>query len=252
MGSLVKVGKCTGTLVAPDTVLTADHCKVLPGEILSLYSEGSQKSCQSASVSSVLPPPSNRKMLVPPGYIGPVQVPDLKLLKLSQPLCGKPIPVCKEGLDEASSWKVAGFGARGGSRIFPMSATLPQKIKSQNEFIGLVKWKETPDHQNAKKELEEFYQFYSEHNWITHPSRNKADFICSGDSGGPVYRSTGEDTCIGGIVMAGVLGFCDETTAGLYVSLGKWSNWIEESIKVRSPSTNKESVVPSESHKGQQ
>jgi secreted trypsin-like serine protease len=126
---------CSGTLVAPTTVLTAGHCGSLTGELLATPI-GYPPSAIQVTIGAETPGgPGERipvtAVVIPPSYLN-TQGSDVTLLRLEHPATTKPVAIAGRG--EESLWAagtpalIVGFGAtKEGGALAPhlQEATVP-------------------------------------------------------------------------------------------------------------------------------
>jgi uncharacterized protein (TIGR03382 family) len=200
-------GTCTGTLIAPDVVLTAGHCAgIKPTQVIANTIDYSASDGVRVQVAKTEAYPNWQAEY------------DVAVLVLASPIEGvTPRKVgtgCTfQGVVRNTSVRLVGFGA---------TDDLGQTANTQlRQAMTAVTDPECTGGQGCKKEIAPGGEFVA-------GGSGTAD-SCFGDSGGPVYLETPTGTVVIGAVSRGVDG--SDTPCGgggIYVRTDKLIDWIEE------------------------
>jgi hypothetical protein len=203
---------CTGTLIAPNAVLTAGHCKELHDRIWVGNEVG--RSGTQYRVSRHERHPDWTKGLLN----------DLMLLILEKPVKGvKPRGLAPSAvIDAATDGRAVGFGTT------DLAGTVGYGLKQQvdvpivsNACKGKVK---------GKKDGQVYGCHLGTEIVAGKPFLNRDS--CKGDSGGPLYVAKGKGWLLAGVTSRGTdLGVTMCGDGGLYTRVDKYLTWIESVLK---------------------
>jgi uncharacterized protein (TIGR03382 family) len=200
-------GTCTGTLIAPDVVLTAGHCAgINPTQVIANTVDYSQSGGIRIQVAKTEAYPNWQAEY------------DVAVLVLASPIEG--VAPRKVGTSctfrdftRSTAVRLVGFGATDS-----MGQTANTQLK---QAMTAVTDPECTGGQGCKKQIAPGGEFVA-------GGTGSAD-SCFGDSGGPVYLDTPTGTVVVGAVSRGVDG--SDTPCGgggIYVRTDKLVNWIQE------------------------
>jgi trypsin len=204
---------CTGTLISPDTVLTAGHCSSLTGGV-GMASPASYPpqsitvrigNHQSNTGGEVVPV---SRVIMQPSYIGPGATHDISLLRLSRNATKTPVKV--SGTAETARWapgtseQIVGWGVTRENGSAPntlQKATVPIVADSTCD------------------------QNYDDFGGIDQTTEICAGFpqggvdTCQGDSGGPMFNGSGTSMRVVGATSWGD-GCARPNRPGVYARVG--------------------------------
>jgi secreted trypsin-like serine protease len=217
--------QCTGTVVAPNLILTAGHCaedmrtgvvnkpsgyRVVTGALDPMAPGG--------SVSTVL------GVIVYPGLLRRVDAGDAALLVLSSPVTAPAIALATSS--EAGHLQAGSAAVMAGWGITSFDQRLPtERLRSATTVLQGRKW--------CAANAPPFYP-KSELCTITPPSY--ATGACAGDSGGPLLSRApagGEFVQIG--IAVHVYGRCSTRRPSVFVSAGSIASWVHTWIDAYKP-----------------
>jgi Trypsin len=192
---------CTGTLVAPNVIVTAGHCvargcstRVFVGPDVNKTMEGEVIAVTSASVH--------------PGYQPPqVNTNDVAVLILAKDVTGvPPRSIAPPGVVEvATSVVVVGYGHTdiAGSTGYGIRRRVDVPLVSNSELVG----------------QDPTIEFVAGRPFLERDS-------CSGDSGGPVYIDLNGSWFLVGVTSRGVPGRRTCGDGGIYSTVAEFEDWI--------------------------
>ncbi len=190
--STVLIGECSGTLIAPDLVLTASHCVTHKNEVKAVHLRGGERH-------KVLAIQAN------PDWSGADEDTDgdIALLLISPDLKGTPARLLEDPrvLVKGATVTIAGFGA-----------TKP--VDDGHDGFGTLR--------STTVKIDEIYQSHIE----TDESHGHTN--CNGDSGGSAFIEVNGVTYLWGVVSGGDLK-CREI--GEYVRVDAYRAWIDATAK---------------------
>lgn len=225
---------CTGTVVAPNLVLTAGHCvydmstgATWPSSDFKVFT-GSVNPLADGTLSLV------SKVILDPGFT-PVSVAsglwddyDAALLTLTDPTSAEPIELAS-GSDSdlyaaGTEAQFAGWGETSGS-----STSLPAVLQTAPTVVQSQGW-------CANEETTVFAApFDSADQICTLDTPSDATSVCWGDSGGPLVVTNSSGTPVEiGITYGGDAG-CDPTYANYFTSVSAISPWVNGELSELAP-----------------
>jgi secreted trypsin-like serine protease len=199
---------CTGTLIAPNVVVTAKHCPAaLP--ITRVFLKGND----------ITRPASGEEVRVAEVFLHPDKKVDLAVLLLETNATVPPRHVAQgTEMDGAKVAQLVGFGT------VDLGGTVGYGIKRQVK-VGIVSLDCSDPADVAKYGCRSDYEVVAGHRGLKKDS-------CRGDSGGPLYIAAPED--VGGYYLLGATsrGSLDAKAVcgdgGVYVRVDKFLDWIKE------------------------
>jgi trypsin len=227
---------CSGTVVAPNVILTAGHCavdtsttplitfnpswyQVMTGSVSDLT--GGQVS----GVSQVLPYPDFETFTN--GY-GTTPDRDLALLQLSTPTSAPVIPLATSS---DSFLYVAGTGSQiaGWGLTQGLSNALPDTLDAANTVVQSTTYCQA----QANLAFHAIYDSAAEMCAIDAPYDTEG--ICEGDSGGPLIAADSNGNAVEiGLTSWGAT-TCNTATPGFFTNLMTFSAWISSQIQLMQP-----------------
>lgn len=221
----LKNGMCSGTMIAPNVVLTAAHCRDLFGEprFVAQIDDGPTQPCDISPVVAHAYAPGAL-----PELPMRVHAPDLLLLRLEKPLChAQPAAYAREDLVDGETALGAGHG-RGNPR-FGQATAFELRLIPAAEAAGAVR-----PLTDAYRELLEIGGRIHRYALAV---RAGASF-CFGDSGGPVYRIDEDGGALVFAVNSAVLPHEEHGTPGceraylqLMTPVAPHAAWIESQLR---------------------
>ncbi len=214
-------GSCSGTVVAPNVVLTAGHCvteSVAPIEasrytvVTGAVNRLSNTAVRS-SVSKVIPYPGFK--LGGPGC-SPLCGHDAGLLVLSQPIATPPIPMATSPADATLLAPGTKAFEAGWGLTSPSGTEIPEDLYWTSTIIQCVGVVECGEHE-------------AEFSIVSGNSSPKG--TCEGDSGGPLWSETSEGPVEIGLTSRGYSGTCNVTIS---TRVDEIEPWIQEQIAANS------------------
>lgn len=168
-------GMCTGSVLAPNVILTAAHCRDLFGEV-QLVAHIHAKATKPCAISMV-----EESVYIPqaqPILYSKVHAPDILLLKLATPLCGVQSAVLEKSpmlSDDVFYGAGHGRGNKKYGEIEKFELQVIENSKAESFIFPMDEW------------VVEFMQEGLNYYQFALPVKEQTSF-CYGDSGGPVYR----------------------------------------------------------------
>jgi hypothetical protein len=205
---------CTGTLIAPDVVVTAGHC----------YVDGAMRVAIGVDVTRPDKIVPVRKTVRHPDYGGPAgrYRNDLTLLFLAEPVTGVPprVIATTAQADAARDVLVVGYGTTDADGRFGFGrrrlAVLPVACAGC-------------DGCDASFGCNAGFELVAGRLALGRDS-------CAGDSGGPIYVSDRANVVVAGATSRAVRGSPHDCgDGGIYVRLDKYQRWIDEQIAANRP-----------------
>lgn len=216
-------GMCTGTVIAPHTVLAAAHCRDLFGkvEIAALIGAGPTAPCNVAEVEDVAFVEDAVREL-------PLRVhaPDILLIRLKTPLCGaSPAALDFTPLKTGDVLNGAGHG-QGNKKFGEVESFALRVIDSKDAHAQVL-----PIDEDSEALLTTGAKTYL----FALPEISGSSF-CHGDSGGPVYTEVAGEMKVRGVNGAilpneakGAAG-CDGAYLQILTPIAPYKEWIEAKI----------------------
>jgi secreted trypsin-like serine protease len=199
---------CTGTLIAPNAVLTAGHCKQLHTRIFIGNDVDGRGKVVRVKRHVRHPKWTSR-------YAN-----DLMLLILEQPVKGvKPRALAKASqIDAATDGRVVGFGTT------DLAGTIGYGVKQQTD-VPIVS-SACSAKVGSKKDSTVYGCHVSKEIVAGKPLLNHD--TCKGDSGGPLYIAVGKSWALAGVTSRGTdLGMSMCGDGGLYTRVDEYAAWIK-------------------------
>jgi trypsin len=220
------VFQCTGTLISPDTVLTAGHCSSMTSaaNFASPASYPPQTinvrigHHQNGTGGEVVPV---SRVIVQPSYIGPGATHDISLLKLSRAATKTPVKVA--GAAETARWAPGTTETIVGWGVTRENGSAPNTLQKAN--VPIV----------ADATCDANYEDFG---GIDETSEICAGFpqggtdTCQGDSGGPMFNGTGTSMRVVGATSWGD-GCARPNRPGVYARVG--DQVLREWIRTQDP-----------------
>jgi hypothetical protein len=193
---------CSGTLIAPNVVVTADHCKGVSRVFLGGHDVSKPSDGETIAVKNQF---SHREV-------------DLRILILEHPSTVKPRPVARtDQAAKAKSAMLAGFGT------VDLDGTVGYGIKRKLLKELPIASISCSDPSDPKK-----YGCLPNREIVAGHRGLRAD-SCRGDSGGPLYIKDDGEYLLLGVTSRGVKdGFTTCGDGGVYVRVDLCLDWIEE------------------------
>jgi secreted trypsin-like serine protease len=212
--------RCTGTLIAPDVVITAGHCSEFATRIF--IGDAVPKDEADLAAKGVIAAGTPTRH---PGYNDQTKENDLTVIKLDAPVAAKPCRIAPTALIDAAAYgRVVGFGA-----------TEPDGIVG----YGTKMWVDVPiasagcnGQLDGETDAAAYACFLGRELVAGKPMLAKDS--CNGDSGGPFYLDAGNDDWF----VAGATSRMTNKAmhncgdGGIYVRLDAYRDWIESVAQV--------------------
>jgi secreted trypsin-like serine protease len=224
---------CTGILLNDHVVLTAAHCLSHgPSGYYVYLPEAFDRAECKASLSQEISLPPNSKA----NDDGDV-LPDLGLIRLSQPLCTPAKVILDSKVSVGDKLRAAGFGT-GSARTRPdyFDMTVIPSDKKTLKDIYTTNGPKGPTEMDEWKEIEPYQKEYAE-NFIFALADLESATLCSGDSGGPIYREVQGVVHLVGVVRGAFMhsekgvAACYGAYVQLFSPVGPHLDWIQDKLK---------------------
>lgn len=229
-----EVDTCSGTVVAPNVVLTAGHCAVDTNTMVtwdpSYYqvmtgAANTFSTGEISGVSQVIPYPDFETFSGPDG-ITPDR--DLALLQLSTPTSAPPVQVATSAdaymYDGGTGAEMAGWGFTNSD-----SDVLPNTLQAANTVVQST----TYCQQQANVIFQAIYDSSAEMCAIDAPTDDQG--TCEGDSGGPLIAMDGSGNPVEIGLTSWAAATCATARPGFFTNLMTFSSWISSEIQLLSP-----------------
>jgi secreted trypsin-like serine protease len=208
------VGQCSGTVVAPNLVMTAGHCA--EDMQTGVVNEASGYRVVTGNVDWAAPATERQvsgvtRVIACPCFDRHTAVGDVALLQLSTPTTAPPVTLASSPRGSTSAL-LAGWG---------------KTYSSQNSPVERLQWARTvlQGPEWCEREASQFSPA-GEICTIEEPARQTG--VCNGDSGGPLLVP--EPSAAGGMVQIGiashVYGECATTSPSVFTRAGAVSAWV--------------------------
>ena len=209
-----EVGQCSGTVVAPDLVLTAGHCA--EDMQTGVVNEASGYRVLTGNVDAAAPESERQvsgvtRVIVCPCHDRHTAVGDVALLQLSTPTTAPAVTLASSP-PAGTAALLAGWGDTRYNQ-----ATLIERLQWAPTVVQRPQW--------CEREASQFSPA-SELCTIDPPTRQTG--VCNGDSGGPLLVR--EPSAVGGMVQIGVAshvyGQCATTSPSVFTRVDAISSWV--------------------------
>jgi secreted trypsin-like serine protease len=209
-----EVGQCSGTVVAPNLVLTAGHCA--EDMQTGVVNEASGYRVITGNVDAAAPAAERQvsdvtRVIPCPCFDRHTAVGDVALLQLSTPTT-VPAVTLAAGPRTGTGALLAGWG-----KTYPKQDTLVERLQWARTVAQSPEW--------CEREASQFSP--ASEICTIDPSAHRTG-VCNGDSGGPLLEA--EPLAPGGMVQTGVASHvyneCATTSPSVFTSVGAVSAWV--------------------------
>jgi endonuclease G len=212
---------CSGTLIAPNVVLTAGHCTEMKMQRVLFGSKISEPKAKVVGVKSVIPYPD----YTPP----PMPANDLCLLILEKDAPVAPVSIATtQQLAAASEVHLVGFGYNDPVRPYGFGT-------KRHVNVDITYLQRTPE--DDLSEAEQQLGFRAAYEFVA-GRKNLGRDSCQGDSGGPAYIYVQNRFVVAGVTSRATLGSVECGDGGVYVRPDRFADWIQ-SVVVEAGSKDK-------------
>ncbi|MCU0662707.1 MAG: trypsin-like serine protease [Myxococcota bacterium] len=192
---------CTGSLIAPDVVLSAGHCVYLPSEGIDFVSEPSYLQIVGGPIMDVYYAEAEQIITHPTWKGNVARGTDLSMIKLKTPIEGIETYLVRDEDSPTVKTKgiLVGYGA----------------TKSNSTTTAAVhRWGETTIQSVAAGRI----------------GTGNPSGLCQGDSGGPLFTEQAGRWVVSGVASF-ITGFCNAKTGSFSVNVVPNRPWIEQTYK---------------------